>query len=172
MSNPVEELKNLFGQQNKLLEGLPARFQEQASIAEFTKARGEKYIRLPLLNGQASSGSLVMGGDGSTSSSTSYNQEPGPGPEQGFSWSLTELNIEGLTTSDAVGIYRSSNANQGHLIWILTGNQPCQTWGHGQKLLRNGDRLLVVNIGTFTSTAPITLSGTAREVPAEREYRL
>jgi hypothetical protein len=167
----IDEIRGMFGSLDKNIEALPQRFQEQANIAEFTKARGEKYIRIPLLNGQAVSGALVMGGDGSTSSSTSTNQEPGPGPEQGWSWSLTELNIEGLTTSDAVGIYRSSS-NQGHLIWVLTGNQPCQTWGRGQKLLRNGDRLLVVNIGTFTSTAPITLSGVAREVPAEKEFRL
>lgn len=168
----IDDIKQHLGLVSQNIEKLPERFQEQANIAEATKARGEKYIRLPLLNGQASSGSLVMGGDGSTSSSTSTNQEPGPGPEQGWVWSLTELNIEGLTTSDAVGIYRSSNSIQGHLIWVLTGNQPCQTWGHGQKLLRNGDRLLVVNIGTFSSTAPITLSGVARELPAEKEFRL
>ena len=154
------------------IEKLPARFAEQAQVAEATKSRGEKYLRIPLLNGQASSGSLVMGGDGSTQQTASTNQEPGPGPDSGFSWSLTELNIEGLATTDVVGIYLNTNQIQGKRIWILTGNQPHQTWGHGQKLVRSGDRLFVANIGTFTSTAVITMSGVARELPAEKEFRL
>ena len=141
-------------------------------IRQQERVRGEKYILLPLLNGQAVSGSLVMGGDSATAISNSSNQEPGPGPDQGYSWSLTELNIEGLATSDVVGIYRNTNGSQGRRIWILTGNQPHQTWGRGQKLLRDGDKLLVASIGTFTSTAVITLSGVARQIPGEKEFQL
>ena len=167
-----DDVKEHLGFLRQDVEKLPARFREQADIAEATRARGEKYIRIPLLNGQASSGVLTMGGDGSTQQTASTNQEPGPGPDTGFSWSITELNIEGLATSDVVGIYLNTNQIQGKRIWILTGNQPHQTWGRGQKLVRQGDRLFVANIGTFTSTAVITLSGVARELPGEKEHRL
>lgn len=145
------------------LEKLPERFAEQARIGEYERLRTRKIMSIPAISGTAAAGALLFGGD---------NGLVRCGPDQGYVWSLSELNIEGLTTGasqDTVQIFRNSNTGQGRLIWQLTGNQPCATFGKGQKVLKPGETLLVVSLGTFTSTAEITLSGRTRQVSAERE---
>lgn len=145
------------------LDALEQRFKEQAEAGQYAKLRTRKMVRIPVISGTAVSSAISFGGDNSLIRC---------GPDQGYVWSLSLLCIEGLTTGasqDTVQIFRNSNTGQGRLIWQLTGNQPCATFGKGQQILKPGESLLVVNVGTFTSTVECTLSGMAREVAAELE---
>jgi hypothetical protein len=53
------------------------------------------------------------------------------------------------------------------LIWQLTGNQPCQTWGRGEIILHSGETLQYQSVGTFAATGTIIVHGLAEQVAAE-----
>jgi hypothetical protein len=163
MTTINEALSANLGPIQSHLEKLPERFRAQAQSAEYERLRTRKMVRIPVLSGIAAAGVLNMGGDQGLIRC---------GPDQGYSWSLSMLAIEGLTTGasqDTVQIFRNSATGQGRLIWQLTGNQPVSTFGKGQQILKPGEALLVVSVGAFASTVEVTLSGMAREVMAERE---
>lgn len=125
--------------------------------------RAATIIRIPLMTGVPAGGKVAFG----------LTQRCGPG--QGWAWGVRELNVEGLTggaTPDVVNIYRGSSARAGTIFWQLNGNQFLQTFGRGDKILKPGETLYVASAGTFTATGPITLSGVATQVPAERAAEL
>lgn len=128
---------------------------QDAMVSAFL--RGIKHMKLPRLRGEASAGVLELG-----------VAPPQSGPSSGFAWSVRRLAVTGLTsgvTPDVVGIYR--NGNTSDLLWQLDGNKPVEKFGHGQIVLNGGDTLVAANIGTFTATGVITVSGEVSEVPEE-----
>ena len=129
---------------------------------EMQRYRGEKFIRLPLVQGKAAGGVLALGGDAQGDGTMAM-------PNQGWLWSVRHLVIEGLTAGaspDVVNIFRGSAL--GRLVWQLNGNQFAQTWGRGEIVLQPGETLFYGNVGTFAATGTITIHGSAMEVPAEQ----
>jgi hypothetical protein len=157
-----EDWKREFGNLSQSVENLPARYWQMAEASELERQRTKKFVKIPQLTGQAVGGVLNTGGDSNVQRC---------GPDLGYIWSISYLAIEGLTTGasqDTVQIFRSTNTGQGRLLWQLTGNQPVSTFGKGQLPVWPGDTLYVVSLGTFSATGPVTLSGAAREVAAQR----
>ena len=131
----------------------------EAQAFQMERARAIKAIRLPVIQATGAN-PFTMGGDTGTLI---------VGPEQGFVWSLRDLVIEGLTTGatpDVINIRRSSA--QGQIIWQLNGNQFCQTWGRGEKIIYSGETLFYQSVGTFNSTATIKAYGMAEQVAGEK----
>lgn len=129
----------------------------------YERYRGVKLRRIPLLTAVPAGGAVNSAGGVAC------------GPEQGYAWTLRELNVEGLTagtTPDVVNIYRGSSQRAGTILWQLNGNQFLQTFGRGEKILFPGETLYFASLGTFAATGTITLSGTVVEVPAERMAEL
>jgi hypothetical protein len=147
--------------------GSIARFESRVAayvVAQQNMYRGVKHLRMPLM--QATGASPFSMGESS-------GQQVGP--EEGFAWCVTRLCIYGLTsgaTPDVVNIFRGASLQEGGFLWQLNGNSPGSTFGNGELVLAPGDRLQVVSVGTFTSTAQITLSGEVNEVPAEMLAKL
>ena len=136
----------------------------QAAIArerDLEQLRGIKYLDLPVIRA-AGANPFTVGGDVAPSGGELVS------PNQGYVWFLRALTIEGMTrgaTPDIIQVRRSSA--QGVCIWELNGNQYAQTWGRGEKWVRAGETLFYASVGTFISTATITISGVVEEVPAE-----
>lgn len=115
--------------------------------------RADKYMRLPLVLGIAAAGSL--------------NIASTVGPRQGYAWDISHFGVAGLASGDVVGIQFAGGPPLN--MWQLTAANPVNTFSRGQMVMLPGETLTVVNIGTFTSTAQITLYGQIRtEAPAEK----
>lgn len=117
--------------------------------------RGIAYIRLPLLQGAASGGTLTLGQGGTLNS-----------PRQGYAWSVKRLAVNGLatgTTPDVVNLYRGDL--MAYPVWQFNGNNFAYTFGKLELVLLPGENLVLS--GTITATGTITLSGDAIEVPQE-----
>ena len=115
---------------------------------------GVKYFRLPTVYATPASGTVVLG-----------TGQP-VGPNQGFAWSIRRLTASGLgtgTSPDILNIYR--NGTQGPAVWQLNGNNYGYTFGPTEMLLLPGESLMAASLGSLVSTAQVTLSGDAIEVP-------
>lgn len=123
--------------------------------------RGETFIQLPILSATAAGAApFTMGGDTGTLLVA---------PEQGFVWSLRELTIEGMArgaTPDIIQVRRTGP--NGKIVWELNGNQYCQTWGRGEKILKAGETLFYTSIGNISTTTTIRAYGMAQQLPGER----
>lgn len=116
------------------------------------RARGISVLRLPQVQGIAATGALLMGAGQQIS-----------GPRDGFVWYIKRFFVTGLAAGDVVLIYANGVASQP--LWQLTAAVPQATFGTYTMFLREGETLVVANMGTFTSTAQITLSGDVLQVP-------
>ena len=141
-----------------------------AALAEAQQrdaARGWKWMRLPaILTGTPASSALNIG------IATGIVL----GPDQGYAWSLRRLVVLGLTTGatpDVVNLqlHGGTAVNQPPL-WQFNGNNFGYTFGRLEMVLRPGDRLNLVSVGTITSTSRIVLGGELEEAPAEMLYKL
>jgi hypothetical protein len=117
------------------------------------RARGIAVLRLPQLQGFASAGILQLG----------QGSSAGVGPRDGFIWLIKRIFVNGLATGDVVNIYADSFMSQP--LWQFTFATPQATYGKFSMFLREGQTLYAQNIGTFTSTAQITISGDLLEIP-------
>lgn len=158
-----ETLQKHLGPLSARLDDLPRRMIQSAEVREYERLRTRKIIRLPVLSGAVTGNAITLGGD---------TGEQLISPEEGYIWSIRELNVEGLFsggTPDVVNFYRNQSV-RGKIFWQLNGNVFCQTFGLGEKILFPGDSLLVVNVGAFNAaTTSVTVSGTAFQVATERQ---
>lgn len=130
-------------------------------------ARGVKFLRLPTsLQGKAASNAITLG---------ITKGQPPVGPEQGWAWSIRDLEVTGLTASagtpDIVNIYLNDNFT-GPLWWQFNGNSPGYTFNLGEKILMPGETLSLQNVGNIASTSLIILSGGYWQAPAEMIWKL
>lgn len=123
--------------------------------------RGESFTEIPTIQATATGGQpFTMGGDSGLLLQS---------PEQGFVWSIRALVIEGLArgaTPDVIQIRKSTAT--GRIIWELNGNQYCQTWGRGERILKAGETLFYTSIGNISTTTLIKAYGNAQQLPGER----
>ena len=123
---------------------------------------GIKYFRLPTLYATPSSGTVVLGQSWAGQSYTGQII----GPNQGFVWSIRRLSAAGLgtgNTPDLLNIYR--NGTGVAPCWQLNGNNWGYSFGPTELLLLPGENLVAASLGSLVSTAQITLTGDAIEVP-------
>lgn len=125
--------------------------QEQVALA------GIKHMYLPMLQGAAVGGSLLLG-----------QAAPVCTPRAGYSWSVMALAVAGLTSGgspDVVNFYIDNPT--GNPWWQLNGNQWAETFGKLQRVIKGGSSLLVASSGMFAATGTITVTGEVIEVPTE-----
>lgn len=137
-----------------------AEMQHQTRIL-MAQYAGEKWLRLPLLQGRAVGGALNLG---------STQQV---GPLSGFAWSIRRLVVSGLTTGanpDIVNFFWNDPSTQ--FVWQLNGNSPGSTFGRLELVARPGEMLYVQSQGAFAATGLITVSGELTELPAEQLMKL
>jgi len=82
-------------------------------------------------------------------------------------WSIRRLAVNGLgtgATPDILNFYRNGTQNQP--VWQLNGNSWGVTFGRSELVLMPGEQLMAVSLGSMTSTAQISVTGEAVEVPA------
>lgn len=127
---------------------------------EAEKLRGVKHMRMPMLQGTAVNGSLII-------------DPPQPiGPREGFAWSIRRLVAFGLTTAsgsatpDIINLY-FNHATGAVPAWQLNGNNFGYTFGRLELTMYGGDKLIVNSLGTFQATGTITIGGELIECPAE-----
>ena len=123
---------------------------------------GIKYFRLPTLYATPSSGTVVLGQSWAGQSYTGQIISP----NQGFVWSIRRLSCNGLgtgTSPDILNIYR--NGTGVAPCWQLNGNNWGYSFGPTELLLLPGENLVAASLGSLVSTAQITLTGDAIEVP-------
>lgn len=128
---------------------------EQFGAWERAQLSGIKHLYLPMLQGQAVAGSLLLG-----------QAAPVCGPRDGYSWSVMALVVGGLTagaTPDVINFYLDNPT--GNPWWQLNGNQFGETFGKLQRTIMGGSQLLVA--GTIVATGTITVTGEVIEVPTE-----
>ena len=127
---------------------------------------------LPPLQGFAVSGVLNIGGD--IISTIIASGQPAwsgriVGPSQGNEWQIRRMSVSGLTTGstpDIVNIIFYGHDRDP--VWQLNGNQFSSTFGRGEMLLRAGEGIQVVSLGTFAATGLIRLTGSVDQAPAEK----
>ena len=128
------------------------RTQIDAEEREIARARAISWIRLPVLQGTATAGTLRLG-----------SGQQITGPRDGFLWQIRRLCVQGLATGDVIGIYWDDFGKPPE--WTLTAAVPQATFGKYQLTMREGTTMLAANIGTFTSTAQINIVGEVIELP-------
>lgn len=131
---------------------------------ELVAARGFKWMRLPEITGTASGSALAL--DESHGSAI-------VGPESGYSWILTRVIVDGMTsgaTPDVVNMYRNSTGMAP--LWQFNGNDFGYTFSRFEMTLTGGDTLKFASVGTFAATGRIRVSGELIEVPAEMIWKL
>jgi len=139
----------------------------EEAAAERERARGWKWMRLPtILTGTASGSALNIG----------INTGIQLGPDQGYAWSLRRLVVLGLTTGatpDVVNLQlHGGTAVNAPPLWQFNGNNFGYTFNHMSMVMRPGDRLNLVSVGTFASTSRIVLGGELVEAPAEMLFKI
>ena len=125
---------------------------------------GIKYFRLPTLYATPSSGTVVLGQSWAGQSYTGQIISP----NEGFVWSIRRLSCNGLgtgTSPDILNIYR--NGTGVAPCWQLNGNNWGYSFGPTELLLLPSEQLIAASLGSMTSTAQITLTGDAIEVPMQ-----
>ena len=123
---------------------------------------GIKYFRMPTLYATPASGTVVLGD--SWAGQTYTGQVIGP--NSGFVWSIRRLAANGLgtgTSPDILNVYR--NGTGVAPMWQLNGNNWGYSFGPTEMLLLPGEKLIAMSLGSLVSTAQITLTGDAIEVP-------
>ena len=128
-------------------------------------ASGIKYFRLPGLYATPSSGTVVLGMSWTGQTYTGQVISP----NAGYVWSVRRLTANGLgtgTSPDLLNIYR--NGTGVPPVWQLNGNNWGYTFGPTEMpLLFPGENLIAASIASLVSTAQISLTGDAIEVPQE-----
>lgn len=128
-------------------------------------------MNVPPLQGFPVGGVLNIGGD------TIANQASGQpawsgriiGPTQGNEWSIRRLAVSGLTTGatpDVVNLILYGHDRDPQ--WQFNGNNFAYTFGRGEMILRAGEGLQLVSVGTFAATGLIRLTGSLDQAPAEK----
>ena len=126
------------------------------------QVEGVKYFRLPTLYATPASGTVVLGQSWSGQSYTGQII----GPNQGYVWSIRRLAANGLgtgTAPDILNVYR--NGTGVAPVWQLNGNNWGYSFGPTELLLLPGENLVAVSLGSLVTTAQVTLTGDAIEVP-------
>ena len=160
MNGPNVLLDQIRSQLQELRQSAEQEAVERARERE--RLRGIKIIRIPVLRGTGAN-PFTMGGN---------NVLVPQMPDQGWTWSLRHLVIEGMTrggTPDAIQIVRASDQR---ILWELNGNQYAQTWSRGEIMLNAGEALFYQSVGTFNATGTITAHGAVWEAPAEQAAKL
>ena len=135
---------------------------EDRQAVEAARLEGIKYFRLPTLYATPSSGTVVLGQSWSGQSYTGQII----GPNEGYVWSIRRLAANGLgtgTSPDILNIYR--NGTGVAPVWQLNGNNWGYSFGPTELLLLPGENLVGMSLGSLVSTAQVTLTGDAIEVP-------
>lgn len=141
-------------------------FSAELDARERQKARGFKWMRLPIYTGTPASSAVTI--------DPKANGGVILGPESGYAWSLRRIVIDGMTsgtTPDVINMYRNSVTAQPPL-WQFNGNNFGYTFGRLEMVITGGDALYFASVGTFAATGQIRVSGELVEVPAEMLYRL
>jgi hypothetical protein len=139
-----------------------AAFKEAMRESHRIALEGIKYFRLPRLYATPAAGTVVLGEAWSGQSYTGQRT----GPNESYVWSIRRLACNGLGTGnspDILNIYR--NGFSSDPVWQLNGNNWGYSFGPTELLLYPGERLIAHSLGSLVSTAQITLSGDAIEVP-------
>lgn len=140
-----------------------------AEIQEAVAVRGIKYMRLPLMYGTAASGTVHIGGalasgGGNATGAVSY-------PHSGYIWTVMRIGVSGLATGtapDQLAIYRGGDEASGaNYIGQISGNTPFLQFSKMQFLVKEGERIQLLSIGSLTSTAQIIVNGDVIEAPEE-----
>ena len=137
---------------------------EDRQAVEAARLEGIKYFRLPTLYATPAGGTVVLGQSWSGQSYTGQII----GPNEGYVWSIRRLSCNGLgtgTTPDILNIYR--NGTGVAPCWQLNGNNWGYSFGPTELLLLPSEQLIAASLGSMTSTAQITLTGDAIEVPMQ-----
>lgn len=146
-----------------------AREAARARAAELEMLAGIKYRRIPQLTGTAAAGVLDIGGD----SQPGWSGKP-VGPAQGYAWEIKLISVNGLTagaTPDVVNLF-ILGAGSNLAWWQFNGNNFSYTFGKAELVLLPGETLRIASQGTFAATGPVTLIGSAMQVPAEMLAKL
>lgn len=126
--------------------------QIDAEQRELERVRAISWGSLPQLQGVAVAGVLSLGGGQQIT-----------GPREGFVWQVRRLCVSGLATNDLIGIYLDATVKPPQ--WTLSAAVPQATFGKFQLTVREGQTILVANIGTFASTVQINVTGEYVAVP-------
>ena len=135
---------------------------EDREAVEAARLEGIKYFRLPTLYATPASGTVVLGQSWSGQSYTGQII----GPNEGYVWSIRRLAANGLgtgTSPDILNVYR--NGTGVAPVWQLNGNNWGYSFGPTEMLLLPGENLVGMSLGSLVSTAQVTLTGDAIEVP-------
>lgn len=135
---------------------------ENREKEELDVLSGIKYFRLPRLYATPANGTVILG---ETWAGQPYTGQV-TGPSQGYVWSIRRLTANGLgtgTSPDLLNIYR--NGIHSDPMWQLNGNNWGYSFGPTEMLLLPGEKLIASSLGSLVSTAQVTLTGDAIEVP-------
>lgn len=128
------------------------------------QARAVKWLRFPRLRGTVINSAISLGGQG----------QP-VGPEPGYLWSVRRLVITGLTESptspDIVNLFYTDNT-AGPVWWQLNGNSFGSEFDMGGMMLRGGETLNVVSVGTVAATGTVIVDWDGWEVPEDQAAKL
>ncbi len=111
-------------------------------------ARGLKHMQLPVQLGTVVSQNATIPGVGGEA----------VGPRPGFVWAIQRLSITGLATNDVIGIYRNT-ADPMNYLGQLTSTTTTVYPGDKGLLLKDGDRLVLQNIGNLAATGQLVVTG-------------
>lgn len=143
-----------------------------AEIQESVAVRGIKYIRTPLMYATPASGTVHIGGTtntggGNATGGVSY-------PRSGYVWSVMRIGFTGLSnsaadgTADVMAIYRGGDEFTGaNYIGQVNGNSPFITFSKLQCLLKEGERLQAVSVGSMVGTVQVLMNADVIEAPEE-----
>lgn len=144
------------------LEDALGKYRERVLVQEQEALAGLKYFRLPRLYATPSSGTVVLGDAWAGQTYTGQTVSP----NESYVWSIRRLACNGLGTGsspDTLNIYRAGTHTDP--VWQLNGNNFAYTFGKAELILKPGEKLVAVSAGSLVSTAQITLTGDAIEVP-------
>lgn len=111
-------------------------------------ARGLKHMVLPAQLGTVVSTAVAI---------PSLGNQP-VGPQPGFVWAIQRLSVTGLATNDVLGIYRNT-VDPMNYLGQLTSTATTLYPGDKGMLLKDGDRLVLGNIGALSATGQIVVTG-------------
>ena len=149
---------------------------EKQNERQRTLLRGVKAgMNVPPLQGYPVAGVLNIGGDvvATIASGPLIGQSAWSGhivgPTQGNDWQIRRLAVSGLTTGgtpDIVNLILYGHDRDPQ--WQFNGNNFAYTFGRGEMILRAGEGLQLVSVGTFAATGLIRLTGSLDQAPAEK----
>ena len=151
---------------------------EMAGLLEKQDERQRSLLRgvkagmnVPPLQGFPVGGVLNIGGDVVANQASGQPAWSGRivGPSQGNEWQIRRLAVSGLTTGatpDIVNLILYGHDRDPQ--WQFNGNNFAYTFGRGEMILRAGEGLQLVSVGTFAATGLIRLTGSLDQAPAEK----